>query len=215
MLFYMLFATSMAVSHRYRAFICSALILTIVASGCLVPSTSVPLNFFTRPIILEFALGMLCYLHFIRTATYRAQRCNVSSRIRWSLLGAAIIACMPLATGCAPMEYRVIIWGVPAAFSFSCILHGLAGVKLRTSLVLIGDASYSLYLFHPYIIHLLGKLFPSLYGHDAQAYLMAAIAMLASCILAIVSYLYLEKPVTELLRKRFIEPKQGMSTSRS
>lgn len=207
MFFYGLFALSMALSHKYRALIASVLLLVVVAIGYVVTFEALPLRFFTRPIILEFVLGMLCYGLFRKTMTIRAQERSATVRTVWSVLGVALIACMPLATVLAPDENRVIVWGIPAALAFIFVVQGLSGVRLPRSLVLIGDASYSLYLFHPYLIHALGKFFPALYVRNAQGYLMACMALLLCCGLAVLSYWYVERPVTEALRRRFVGEK--------
>lgn len=204
MFFYLLFAISMAVSHRYRAIISSTLILVIVVSGYLVPFESAPFKFFTRSITLEFAFGMLCYMLFMRMAIYRPQHRPITSRIQWTLMGGALIACMPLATVLSPIGIRVIEWGIPAALSFCFIVYGLSGVKLPRGLVLIGDASYSLYLFHPYVIQIFDKILEPFSSHDVQAYFMAGVAIFLCCGLSVLSYRYIEKPLTELLRKRFV-----------
>jgi peptidoglycan/LPS O-acetylase OafA/YrhL len=42
---------------------------------------------------------------------------------------------------------------------------GLSGVKLPRGVLLIGEASYSLYLFHPYVLRLLATVFRFFSGH--------------------------------------------------
>lgn len=204
MFFYLLFAISMAASHRYRAIICSTLILVIVVSGYLVPLKVVPYKFFTSSIILEFVFGMLCYMLFMRMAIYRPQHRPITSRILWILLSGALIAYMPLNSVLSPIGIRVIEWGIPAALSFYFIVYGLSGAKLPRCLVLIGDASYSLYLFHPYVINIFDKILKPFSGHGFQAYFMACVAIFLCCGLSVISYRYIEKPLTELLRKRFV-----------
>jgi exopolysaccharide production protein ExoZ len=206
MLFYLLFSLSMALSHQRRAVVASALLIAIVVAGQWVPDHSVPLRFFTRPIILEFAFGMICYELFIGTAGHRMRSRTVVSRALWTLAGGIFIACMPLATIFAPFEDPVIRWGVLAALSFYCVLYGLSGVRLPLGVVIIGDASYSLYLFHPYVIQLFTKMSGAFLGTGPAAYFMAAVVIFLCCALSVISYKYLERPITEFLRKRFVDP---------
>jgi exopolysaccharide production protein ExoZ len=205
MLFYLIFSLSMAVSHKRRATVASVLLIAMVVAGQWVPDHPVPLKFFTRPIILEFAFGMICYELFIGTPVQRVQNRSLASRLLWTLAGAVFITCMPLATIFAPFEDPVIRWGVLAALSFYCVLYGLSGVKLPPALVIIGDASYSLYLFHPYVIQLFTKMSGAFSGSGPVAYFMAVLVIILCCVLSVISYKYLERPITEFLRKRFVD----------
>jgi len=202
--FYVLFALSMAVNHRFRAIIASGLILVIVATRYRFPFESVPYKFLGDQILLEFVFGMLCYAIFKRTASCRAQPRSVASRILWTVAGGAWVACMPVVSALGPLQDRVIELGIPATLAFCCTVHGLGGVRLPRPLVLIGDASYSLYLFHPYVIQSFAKVFHAFSGAGVRAYFMAGVAVALCCGLAVASYQYLEKPVTEYLRKRFV-----------
>jgi exopolysaccharide production protein ExoZ len=205
MLFYLIFSLSMAVSHKRRAVVASVLLIAIAVTGQWVPDHPVPLRFFSRPIILEFAFGMICYELFVATAGHRMRNRTIASRLLWTLAGGVFIACLPLATIISPFEDPVIRWGVLAALSFYCVLYGLSGVKLPRGTVIIGDASYSLYLFHPYVIQVFTKMSGAFSGTGAAAYFMAALVILLCCVLSVVSYKYLERPVTEFLRKRFVD----------
>src|ERR1700722_1155149 len=195
----------MAVSHKRRAVVASTLLIGIVIAGQWVPDHPVPLKFFSRPIILEFAFGMICYELFIGTARHRMRNRTIASRLLWTVAGGIFIACMPLATVLVPFEDPVIRWGILAALSFYCVLYGLSGVRLPLVAVIIGDASYSLYLFHPYVIQLFTKMSGAFSGSGVVAYFMAVFVIVLCCVLSVISYKYLERPITEYLRKRFVD----------
>jgi exopolysaccharide production protein ExoZ len=205
MLFYLLFSVSMAVSHKRRAVVASLLLIAIVVAGQWVPDHWVPLRFFSRPVILEFAFGMICYELFVGSAVHRMRNRTNASRLLWTLAGAIFIACMPLATIFVPFEDPVLRWGILAALSFYCVLYGLSGIKLPAGVVIVGDASYSLYLFHPYVIQLFTKMSGAFSGSGVLAYFMAVLVIVLCCVLSVISYKYLERPITEYLRKRFID----------
>ena len=205
MFFYLLFAASMAVTHRYRALVCSLLLIAIAGIGQLVHFGPVPLRFWSRPIILEFAFGMACYTLLMRTAIGGAQVRTVASRVIWTAAGALFLACMPFATYLAASQDPPIRWGILAALAFYCIVYGLWGVRLPRVPVLIGDASYSLYLFHPYVIQIFTKILGAFEGRGVYAYCMALLVIVSCCALAVLSYQYLEKPASELLRRRFVD----------
>jgi exopolysaccharide production protein ExoZ len=204
MFFYLIFALSMAASHKYRAVISAALLIVIVMLGQSLPIESVPLRFFSRPIILEFAYGMLCYALLMRSPMRASARRPVATRLPWMVAGALLIACMPLATLWSVRWDESIRWGIPAALAFYCVVYGLYGVRLPRGVVIIGDASYSLYLFHPYVIQIFTKA-GAFSGGGALAYTMAAVAMGLCIGLSILSLNHLEKPTSDYLRRHIID----------
>jgi peptidoglycan/LPS O-acetylase OafA/YrhL len=204
MFFYLIFALSMAASHKYRAVISAASLIVIVVLGKSLPIESVPLRFFSRPIILEFAYGMLCHALLMRLALGASARRPVAARLPWLMAGALFIACMPLATLWSIRWDESIRWGIPAALAFYCLVYGMYGMKLPRGVVIIGDASYSLYLFHPYVIQIFTKA-GAFSGGGALAYGMAAVAMGVCIGLSILSLNHLEKPTSDYLRRRFID----------
>jgi peptidoglycan/LPS O-acetylase OafA/YrhL len=148
---------------------------------------------------------MICYELFVGSAVHRMRNRTNASRLLWTLAGAIFIACMPLATIFVPFEDPVLRWGILAALSFYCVLYGLSGIKLPAGVVIVGDASYSLYLFHPYVIQLFTKMSGAFSGSGVLAYFMAVLVIVLCCVLSVISYKYLERPITEYLRKRFID----------
>lgn len=217
MFFYLLFALSMRISHRNRAALASALILAIAAAGQLVHFDAVPVRFLAKPIILEFAFGMLCYSLLAPHALDRREDASILSRILWTSAGALLIACMPIATGILPFEDRVIRWGIFAALSFYCVVNGLAGLRLPWWLVIVGDASYSLYLFHPYVMQTFNEIFGAFARPDLRGYCMAIIAILLCCVLAVLCYQFVEKPVSGFLRRTLLDrrPRAAKQTAAS
>ncbi len=203
MFFYLVFAVGLRISHRHRALIASAIMIALAVAGWLADIDNVPLRFLTKPIIVEFAFGMACYTLFART--HRVRERSTVSRLLPTLAGVLLIVCLPLAGAIAPSAERLFVWGIPAALAFYCVLQGLEGLRLPMVLTLIGDASYSLYLFHPYVIQVFTKIFGAFDGSGVYAYCMAGLLIVTCCALAILSYRYLEKPASEFLRKRLID----------
>ena len=70
--------------------------------------------------------------------------------------------------------------------------------------MLVGDASYSLYLFHPYILQIFDKAFKSFEARTVVTYALAVVAVSLCCLASLLSYKYIEHPVTEWFRRRFI-----------
>ena len=98
-------------------------------------SPATPLAFWTDPIVLEFALGIL-----VGVLARRGIRAG-----RW---GACLLVVSLLLAWLAPEGAgRALVRGVPSALMVFC---ALSWGSLPGWLVLLGDASYALYLVHPF-----------------------------------------------------------------
>ncbi|MBZ4190005.1 acyltransferase family protein [Niabella beijingensis] len=111
---------------------------------------------------------------------------------------------------------RVIYFGVPAFFLvWGCVaFEQRRSVNISKTWILLGDASYSLYLLHlPFVAALAKILFrkgvdSSFIVHNCYLLLIAAI-----CIISIVFFKYIEKPVIKILNKN-VQNKLSMSRGR-
>jgi len=154
---------------------------------------------------------MICYALLVSIAGRPAGPSSLPARLAWTLVGAAFLVSMPLsirltpvATSGTPTAGGGIIVAALASLSFCFFVYGLAGTSLPRPIVLIGDASYSLYLFHPYVIQLVAKVFKSFAANDTSAHLLAVVAVVLCCVLSVTLYRYVERPVTRYLRKTLI-----------
>ncbi|HTJ14758.1 MAG TPA: acyltransferase [Dinghuibacter sp.] len=69
----------------------------------------------------------------------------------------------------------------------------------------LGDASYAMYLFHPFIIFALLRLVYPKLGHNGSLLLNLAevvVALAAVCLCSVWLYDYLDKPINDLLKRR-------------
>lgn len=208
MFFYAVFALSMAISHRHRLLVCSSLLMALVLLGELVTFETLLARFYTQQIIAEFVLGMGCYAVYARTAAWRAAGPRKGVRALLILVGLAALVYMPFAGDLAESLGRGVAWGIPAAVLFLAMVHGLSGVRLPALLVLIGDASYSLYLFHPYVLKVFNKIFHVFDAPGLLAYLMVPVSIGLCCVVAVGIYRLVELPMTQWLRDIFITPRK-------
>lgn len=213
MFFYALFAISMAISHRHRLLICSSLLLALVLLGQLVTFDALLAKYYTHQILLEFVLGMGCYAVYARTAAWRAAGPSQGARLALIVIGVAALVYMPFAAGLSQSLGRGLVWGVPAAVIFLALVHGLSGVRLPALLVLIGDASYSLYLFHPYVLKVFNKVFHVFDTPGVLAYIMTPVSIALCCAVAIGIYYVIELPMTRWLRNVFIDRRKTASVA--
>lgn len=202
MLFYLLFAVSIRVSHRYRAVVCAVLLIAIVVAGKLIPSASLVWSFYSQSILLEFVLGMACFAVFERTARQRQSQ-TPRQALTWTALGLSCLVVLPFASDLIPSDERVVKWGLLSAIAFACLVHGLASIPLPRQALLVGDASYSLYLFHPYVIQLMNKTLglAAVDTSSLEAYGWAFLVIFVCVGASICIYVGFERPSGIFLRK--------------
>ncbi|MEQ8268834.1 MAG: acyltransferase [Parvibaculum sp.] len=202
MFFYVLFAPFLFLAREKGILALAALFVAIVLAGQLLTPSAGAFWFWSRPIILEFAGGCLLALAFLRGW-------------RFSTLWAVLIVASGLGWLVYVAEYwneggldaRLFVTGVPSILIVAGIaLRRRTGDDGKTSMasrafVHLGDASYSLYLVHMFVIRTLTKLVPvDLLGVIYPFVYM--IAVFALCILAAtLSYRLIERPANSGLRK--------------
>lgn len=196
--FYGLFALAIACSSRPKL-----LVAAVLASGSggawLLGEGPVCLNYLLTPMALEFVLGLLAW-QVARRLSLSGARLFVAVGV----VGAAMTASALPALG-IHLEIlkhpdvalqRAVLWGLPAAL-WVC---GLAAWELRKPFQLprpwlkLGDASYSLYLVQPPVLMGIRMLGLQDWRWGAAVYLMVLPA------LALLSWRYIEWPLTRRLR---------------
>jgi exopolysaccharide production protein ExoZ len=174
MLFYGAFA--LALLGWGRAVVCTFLAMLVLGSL----SDSAVARYLGSPLILEFLAGT--FIARLRPPN-RAALPLVIAGFVW----VAVAPLEPFAPTEGPEAFlRLAYWGIPAAL----IVYGARGLEDRFAHkafdvpVLLGDASYSIYLFHPFVVNI---------GVGA--------AIAGSLILGLVAHRVVERPLNELRRK--------------
>ena len=98
----------------------------------------------------------------------------------------------------------ILLRGVPASLILLAFLSVEDRIKFPALVLLIGDASYSLYLLHPYILEILNRKMFAL-DHLSVFTIVATIVSIAICYAcAALSFKYFERPSNKLLRNFFL-----------
>jgi exopolysaccharide production protein ExoZ len=191
MFFYLLCTLALFLpSHRLLAL--GVVLTTLVGAGLIArPTEPIPLAY-TNPLLLEFAAGMLL------AVAWRRRWLNAPWLGVVALL-AGIAAYALQQVGVAPTTgARVIDWGAPAIFIVAGALAIEGAGRMPQSLfgLLVGNASYSLYLTHTFVLGAFLWVFP-----EAPLPLRVAACVVGAVTAAIATYLCFEKPVTEFLKR--------------
>lgn len=208
MFFYGLFALTLAWPRRRAVLACFCILLGLVAVGRLVRLPE-PLAFWTAPIMLEFAFGLGLGL-------MRAEGMSLSRPVRYGLAacGLVLFAWNPVTPDAAAVLPRAVGWGIPAAFLVAAAALGEERREERLDApgwmtrfgAEVGDASYALYLIHPFAIRAGSELvvrtgMAQAIGPWSYVGLVLGGAVLASLLV----HRWFERPVTNWAR-RWLEP---------
>lgn len=198
MMFYVIFSLCLMFANTNRRFMATIVaLLILVVSRIFISETDIIWWFFSSPIVLEFASGVMVGVFFQKSRLLGSRTALIGL-----LVGAAIIVS---SSGMETSEYsRFLYWGLPSTLIvWSAVSLEVAGAWPNIRFArLLGDASYSIYLVHGIILSACATLwiklsFPS---STLALLLFAIIAILASVAGGLLVYRIYEKPMDRLLR---------------
>lgn len=201
MFFYLVFAACLGFAQQTGVRLVAGLLAAFALFGQLIPDLPYPVQIWSRPIILEFVAGAL-----IAQLKLRGTGLSVPVRLGLIAVGCALLVGTEWLDFDMARERRWLLWGVPAALIMAGAvlgpeppIHGL----LARLLVLLGDASYSIYLVHFLVLSFSRRLLTRLL--DVQAigafgYALCAAALALGVSVAV--HLLVERPIHRVLLNR-------------
>ncbi|GJD58880.1 acyltransferase family protein [Methylobacterium dankookense] len=200
MFFYAVFALGLGHGRARTVAWTAALFAVLVAAGAAFRPLPAPLAFWSDPIVAEFLFGAglgLVHHHGLRLAA--------ALRLALALAGLAGLALV--ASGEPAGFGRPILAGLPAAMLVAAAALGRSEAPARRPLVrlpvLLGDASYALYLVHPFALRAVREAVLRLGAAPALGGIGVGALMLAGSVAAaILTYRLVERPLTRRLRRR-------------
>lgn len=154
----------------------------------------VPAIYFFIPIVLEFFFGIVVALLAERKISGYALS-SVVVGVVWLLVGAYVLS-RNGGYGQPPM-WRATCIGLPGAF----IAYGLVALEIRErwtfpkALVKLGDASYSLYLWHQMLFALMAAMWVKLGVHGGLPLRLVSIPIAIA--IGVASYRLIERPINK------------------
>lgn len=196
MLFYVVFALGIAVgAPRLRW---SLLVFLGVFAAARFFMDSVPLRFYAQSIIFEFIIGVA----FAQLVMRRASGPAGAGAL---LLAAGVIFTFGL--GWNPDSDRLFPWGVGSAAIVLGTLwleRVVDGKRWARPLAFLGDASYSIYLSHTFVVPACVMALKKLGMTDPLGvFVLSALAVMAA---GAVSYVWVEKPLIALAKRLLFRP---------
>ncbi|KAA1180519.1 acyltransferase [Rhizobium tropici] len=192
MLFYVFFAAALLLPIRLGIVWLSVLMAGMALVGRLVDPSHVQIAFWTNPIILEFLFGV--YVALIFRSGIRIGGAAALALMAIGLLGFVRISA-PWSDAALPQFLRS---GLPAALFVLAAAIGpvLPQRKLVLWGVALGDASYSLYLAHPFILRPMRAVWAKALGGYLPLGLFVVFATLVAALFALLLFRGVEKPLT-------------------
>ena len=192
MLFYVMFSIALMTPIRFGVAWLSGLMAMLALSHAFIDPSHVPVVFWTDPLILEFLFGV--YVALIYRAGWR-----LGAGTALLVSGVGLIGFLRLSTPWDDAALPVFLRsGVPAAVMvFAAALGPSAPMnRLTASIVLLGDASYSLYLVHPFVLRPARAIWAKAIGGHMPLWLFVPAAVAACVVVAVIVYRRVESPLT-------------------
>lgn len=195
MAFYVLFSLCLPFGKRWRVVGLSLLIAALYGVGLWGIQSGSITAFYGETVIFEFLMGVLlaaCLIPFLR----------LSPPWAWGMLALSLIV-LVWVEAIAPDITRVVKFGLPAFFAIAAAvnLERLSAVPDFPAMVKLGDASYSIYLSHIFVLAGL-RIAVNFLGLELvfwSGIVFIAIGLAGSAILGILIHDYLEKPMSRIV----------------
>jgi len=195
MFFYILLAFALKISRRKATLIASGAIVLVVFVSLPLRRRSTVAEFYSSPMMFEFVLGIISFY------LVRAVPCSILGRLNWLCAVAVTTSLIWLpcleAYRCWPSVPEAIRFS-PASFLLVSAASVLAkgGNDIRRGLlVLLGDASYIMYLLHPYLLEGLRLLGPRIPLLARPTLAGCAVDVIFVAVVSIVVHLTIERPL--------------------
>jgi exopolysaccharide production protein ExoZ len=203
-MFYCLFALALPLKRAVAVPVVVGILMAMVMIGHLIPSSTTMLHFWTRSIIVEFGLGMIIG-HMMLSGTRPDRKTGlllIVSGVLLLIVGKTFPAFLP---------DRMLQFGLPAAMFVMAALAFDAPPEnnpIIRPLTSLGDASYAIYLLHPFVLRGLGVI-SNKFLMTLHPLIFMITGITLTCILAMIIWHWFERPLTRALQGPKQRPKSG------
>ncbi|MEU4158193.1 acyltransferase [Actinoplanes sp. NPDC026670] len=223
MFFYVMVALALLATRNARRglALAAALLCLLVLSGWFAPSEWYLVRFYQSSLFLEFLSGVLLWVIYERSREIPAR--FMVGRMASAVAGGFLIAGgigLLLAVDAGAVfaggtDVRFLQYGLPAVLVVAGGLlteSALPAGRWTTLLVELGDASYALYLFHPFVILFLSRIVFEGALAGGGPWLRLALLILATALALTASVVvnrYIDGPIQRRLRGRVLRVKSS------
>lgn len=192
MFFYAIFACGLLIARRHRAlFVCMVLGGLVALPLVVTPSGPVALTY-TSPLLMEFMIGCLLGIMYERKALPRP-----AVALFLLVIGCGLLLSSGTLSAADISAARFFYWGLPAFLIVTGALGLEPLLKERRLPMLLGDASYSIYLTHGAALAMLKTIILIL--GTGEGVMVTAIFMMTGCVASVLvgvaAFYLLETPL--------------------
>jgi peptidoglycan/LPS O-acetylase OafA/YrhL len=206
-MFYLVFTLALAVRGAMLLPLLALILSLVFVLGLLLPGDTAAHVFLANPILFEFLLGAACAKLYL---TGHLWRLPAIATLLAGIILLAAFAWLP-----SESDYRVFYRGIPSLLIFAGVLLLDRSIRWPNWWIFVGDASYSIYLFHIiFVYQIAGRVLSLLTRHGTiglAAELAALVAFSVSVAIGLIVYLLIEKPLTSHLHKVYRKRKLAQS----
>ncbi len=202
--FYVIFYISMKISFKNRHIISGAVLILTAGAGQLLDgkTDSVIVEFYCRPVILEFVLGMLLYTLLSGKKKKTApKKYDIALLILAGMLWLFLfgIKYIPF-----PDDLdRFYKYGIVTFFVFLLTFKYFENRKIPRPFIFLGDISYSLYLTHTFIVQPFSRLIYNIDDFTPLGAVLSFFIVIPLCIFAAwICKVIIEDKFTAFLRAK-------------
>lgn len=196
MYFYLLFGALLGLSKAVRPYALAGLLLVIFLLCRLLPQDMTAARFYGDSVIFEFVLGVLIGKIYLDGR-------RLGGAVAWPLIAVAgaVMVYNDWMEWDVPRLFSV---GVPAAIVVGCVaLVDFSRKPVIGWLNLLGDASFSLYLSHIFVLAGARMIYGKLpFDWMRNEVLFVVFCLVASSVAAVLLHILFEKPLDRFLRGR-------------
>jgi exopolysaccharide production protein ExoZ len=204
--FYLLFACLSDFASETRTFTVCALLAGLMLIGQFVPNQTALEYFYTSPSLLGFALGTVLAQAHRHGLLSRLARLPATVLVGIALASTAIFFIIPASdeAGRAPFTFHLAM----SAAAIAIVGGGLALESARrlkpvALLHYLGDASYSIYLFHLFAVGAGWAVAHKLWPDSTAEYLAAAtLTGTAALVAGLLAHQFIERPLLKMQKSR-------------
>lgn len=199
MFFYSLFAVGLFIPGRVFGITAVAgLIVALVVAGWRFRPSGDLAVFYTDPILVEFSAGMMLGLYHDRLPAV-----DGVARVGILLMCAVSLAANVILPLTFPEVSRVLTQGAPALVLVlgAVHLHRCGCSSTNRWLILLGDASYSIYLIHPFIVQAAQKTGRSLGDSPSLTAVVVVLVLTLVAAAGVVTHKWIEQPLTRVTKR--------------
>lgn len=204
MIFYTLFAIGLLARRVDLAVLFSSAAIVVLIPASLIAMG--PDAFMANPIMLEFVFGMAVGMAYVRGHLRAAWLGSLP--VLLLAIGLFCLSAMafviPDDTNEMSRSVRFLAWGVPSVVVVLWALNATTGaLPFRRTLVELGDASYSVYLFHTLVLVFYVKAYVKILAViELPLWVFSALGVLLSVVSGIAIHRLVERPLGHWLTPR-------------